>query len=236
MKLGVNIDHIATLRQQRKEDEPNLCEAAKIALNSGADSITVHLREDRRHIQDQDILDLRPIVPYINFELSTAPDVVALALKIKPEAFCLVPEKREELTTEGGLDVITHQKNLSPIINEMTSTGGNVSLFIDPNLQQIDMAKAIGATHIELHTGTYAMVSGDAQKNELEILKKAAAHAQSIGLTVHAGHGLKYYNVEPIAQIPEIVELNIGHSIICKALSVGLAEAVSKMKRLISSS
>lgn len=233
MKLGVNIDHVATLRQQRQEDEPNLCEAAKIALSSGADSITVHLREDRRHIQDQDILDLRPIVPFMNFELSTAPDVVALALEVKPEAYCLVPEKREELTTEGGLDVIKYEQHLRPIIADMQSTGGNVSLFIDPDLNQIDMAKSIGATHIEIHTGTYAILTGDAQVKELETLQVAATHAKAIGLTVHAGHGLKYYNVQPIAQIPEIEELNIGHSIICRSLITGLSDAVKEMKALI---
>ena len=233
VKLGVNIDHVATLRQQRLEDEPNLCEAAKVALDNGADSITVHLREDRRHIQDQDIHDLRPIVPYLNFELSTARDVIDLALNIQPEAYCLVPEKREELTTEGGLNVLKYANQLTPIINEMSSTGGNVSLFIDPDLHQIDKAKEIGASHIELHTGTYAIKTKEEQEKELLLIKKAAQHAFSIGLIVHAGHGLKYYNVSAIAQLPEIVELNIGHSIISNALYMGLGPAVSKMKTLI---
>ncbi len=235
VKLGVNIDHVATLRQQRLEDEPNLCKAAKIAIEHGADSITVHLREDRRHIQDQDIIDLRPIVNYLNFELSTAPDVIELALSVNPESYCLVPEKREELTTEGGLNVLKYAEDLKPIIKTMASTGGNISLFIDPDLKQIDKAKDIGATHIELHTGTYAIKTGYEQEKELELIKVASAHANNIGLVVHAGHGLKYYNVVPIAQIPEIVELNIGHSIISNAITLGLGPAVSKMKALINS-
>lgn len=233
MLLGVNIDHVATLRQARKEDEPNLLDAAKDALKGGADGITVHLREDRRHIQDQDVIALRQFVPRLNLEMAATPAMVDFALKIKPQYCCLVPEKREELTTEGGLNVIELEQKLAPAIQQLTCAGIAVSIFIAPEMDQIKKAHAIGAPYIEIHTGHYANVAGDAQVLELDRIKQVTHQAVQLGLHVNAGHGLKYHNVQPIAKISELLELNIGHSIISRAIFVGLEQAVREMKNLI---
>lgn len=233
-KLGVNIDHIATLRQARKEKEPDLLTAAKIAIDCGADRITIHLREDRRHIQDHDVYTLASHIPHLNLEMAASDEIVKIACSIKPSFCCLVPEKREELTTEGGLNIIQNQTKLSTIIQQLTQTGINVSLFIDPEKNQIQAAKATGAGWIEIHTGKYANAKDPIQQaKELRTIETAARFAADIGLHVNAGHGLNYDNVKNIAKIPEIEELNIGHSIISRALFVGFKTAVLEIKQLI---
>jgi pyridoxine 5-phosphate synthase len=233
MKLGVNLDHIATLRQQRKEDEPNLVKAALIAQKSGADGITIHLREDRRHIQDNDVYEIRKICKRLNLEMAISPEIINIACKVKPDFCCLVPEKRAELTTEGGLDVLTNAESLKKAIKKLHNAGILVSIFIDPDIAQIEKAKEIKADYIEIHTGKYANAKKVQQKKELATIKSAAKFAKKIGLKVNAGHGLKYYNVGPIAKIKEIEELNIGHSIICRSVFSGLSESIQKMKSLI---
>ena len=230
LRLGVNIDHVATLRQQRKEGEPNVLVAAKTAIAAGADSITIHLREDRRHIQDQDVIDIRNHIEVLNLELSMEHSIIEFAIQVKPDYACLVPEKREELTTEGGLDVVGHQEAIKTVVEKLQSEKIKVSLFIDPNKTQIEASKAVGATIIELHTGEYSQLSGAAQEKELQTIQEMAAFATSLGLQVHAGHGLKYYNVDSIAKIPQIVELNIGHSIICRSIFEGLKNAIKDMR------
>jgi len=232
-RLGVNIDHIATLRQQRKEGMPDLIEATKTVLHAGADGITIHLREDRRHIQDQDVLDVRKTAPYLNLEMAATDEMVEIALKAQPNACCLVPEKREELTTEGGLDVIQFKNSLKPKISRLKEAGISVSLFVDPNMSQLDASKSVGADIVELHTGHYAQLTGTDRDRELFEIIKSADHAHSIGLTVHAGHGLDLSNVQDIAKIDVIEELNIGFSIVSRALFVGLESAVQEMKALI---
>lgn len=231
--LGVNIDHIATLRQQRKEGFPDLLEAAKIVLASGGDGITVHLREDRRHIQDTDVRLLRNFVPRLNLEMSATPEMVAIALIVRPDFCCLVPEKREELTTEGGLDVVTHRKHLAAAVASLKSKGIKVSLFIDPREEQIAVAAEIGADYIEIHTGEYARLTGMARHNQLFAIIQATTFATRLGLRVNAGHGLDYDNVRDIASIPEIEELNIGFSIVGRSVFVGLSQAVLEMKSLL---
>ena len=235
-KLGVNIDHIATLRQARKIGIPDLIEAAKICESSGADGITVHLREDRRHIQDEDVYNLRKIVKTkLNLEMSISKDIVEVALDVKPDEVCIVPERRQELTTEGGLDVISKKEKIKDVIKKLKSKGIVVSLFIDPDIKQIKTAKEIGADCIEIHTGRYANAINKKQKDqELEKIVRAGKFAIENGLILNAGHGLDYKNVVPIAKIDGMNTLNIGFSIIARAVFVGLENAVKEMKNLIS--
>ncbi|MCA1904545.1 MAG: pyridoxine 5'-phosphate synthase [Cyanobacteria bacterium KgW148] len=235
--LGVNIDHIATIRQARRTVEPDPIGAAVIAELAGADGITVHLREDRRHIQDRDVRLLRQIVrTHLNLEMAATPEMVEIALQIKPDYVTLVPEKREEVTTEGGLDVIGQLDRLTALIHTLQVNSIPVSIFIDPDREQLQAAAQTRAQFIELHTGTYANAETETDRErELEILQTGAQIALDLGLRVNAGHGLTYWNVQPIAQIPGMEELNIGHSIISRAVLVGLDRAVREMKALISS-
>ncbi|HXE84620.1 MAG TPA: pyridoxine 5'-phosphate synthase [Gemmatimonadales bacterium] len=233
MRLYVNIDHVATLREARKTDEPDPLEAALECEQAGADGITVHLREDRRHIQDADVKALAENVhTVLNLELGAHDEIVKLAARIKPFQATLVPEKRQEITTEGGLALRRGDRRLKGAIDKLQRAGIRVSLFIDPSLKTIDIARALGVPAIELHTGRYAHTwrKGDAALKELQ---RAATHARQLGLAVHAGHGLTYDNVQPVARIPEIEELNIGHSIVSNAVFWGLEEAVHRMKKLV---
>lgn len=234
-ELGVNIDHVATIRQARRTVEPDPVWAAALAELGGADGITVHLREDRRHILDRDIRLLRETVQVkLNLEMATAEEIVGIALETVPRQATLVPEKREEVTTEGGLDVITHRTRVEEVVRRLQDAGIEVSLFIDPVHDQIAMSREIGAEAIELHTGQYADAApGGPQEEELRRLTDAAAIAVEHGLLVHMGHGLTYRNVRPVASIPSVSELNIGHSIISRAVLVGLQQAVREMKDLI---
>lgn len=235
MKLGVNIDHIATLRQIRKGIEPEPVVAAGIAEMAGADSIVIHLREDKRHIQDRDLEILRKTVKTkLNLEMSCAKEIVDIACKIKPDQVTLVPERREEITTEGGLDVIANRKKVKETIKKLKSKGVKLSLFVDPDKKQIEAAKQVGADSIELHTGRYAEAKNEKEKERyLKELKDAAVYAREIGLKLAAGHGLNYFNVKPVAKIKGIEELNIGYSIVCRAVLVGLEKAIKEMKELI---
>jgi pyridoxine 5-phosphate synthase len=234
VRLGVNIDHVATVRQARRAAVPDPLEAAWLAEKAGADGITVHLREDRRHIQDHDVERLRQrIATKLNLEMAVTPAMVAFAEKLRPDDACFVPEKREELTTEGGLDVIAHRVKVMEAVARLQDRGIHVSLFIDPDKAQIEVARESGAHAIEIHTGTYCNVSGSARDRERQAIAAAATLAQSLGIEVHGGHGLDYANVLPIAKIPEIVELNIGHSIIARAVMVGLEQAVREMKEVL---
>jgi len=233
MRLYVNIDHVATLREARKTDEPEIVAAAAAAELGGADGITVHLREDRRHIQDADVTARAPSVRTVaNLELGAHPEIVRIATRVKPFQATLVPEKRREITTEGGLALRRGDRRLRDAIARLQDAGIRVSLFIDPSRQAIDMAKTLGVPAIEIHTGRYAHTwhRGDAA---LKAVRRAAAHGKKIGLAVHAGHGLTYQNVQPVAAIPEIEELNIGHSIVSNAVFWGLEEAVRRMKTLV---
>ena len=232
--LGVNIDHVATLRQARGTDYPDPVQAALIAEKSGADSITLHLREDRRHIQDRDVHALKEAMQtHMNLEMAVTDEMLAIASDIAPSDCCLVPEKREELTTEGGLDVAGQLQKVSDACSRLAEQGIRVSLFIDPNEAQLDAAVQVGAPVVELHTGTYADTAGKQQQNELERVVSAAYYGHKIGLIVNAGHGLHYENVQAIARIPEIVELNIGHAIISQSVFYGISQAVGEMKRLM---
>ena len=233
--LGVNIDHIATLRQARGTRYPDPIQAALIAEQAGADGITAHLREDRRHIQDKDIFLLQDILhTRLNMEMAVTDEMIAIAEKVKPAACCLVPEKREELTTEGGLDVASSPERMKKACQTLADAGVEVSLFIDPDFKQIDAAVSAGVPVIELHTGCYAdAVNAQMQKAELLRVQQAAEYAHSAGLQVNAGHGLNFHNVEAICYIPEIVELNIGHSIIAQAVFSGLLQTVSDLKRVM---
>jgi pyridoxine 5-phosphate synthase len=234
ISLGVNIDHVATLREQRHTLYPEPMQAALIAEQSGADNITLHLREDRRHIQERDVRMLAGLLSTrMNLEMAATPQMITLACELKPADCCLVPERRAELTTEGGLDVIAAGAALREQCARLTASGIRVSLFIDAEHAQIEAARASGAPVIELHTGVYADSRGAAQARELERLREAARFAAGIGLTVHAGHGMNYHNVTPIAAIREIVELNIGHAIVAQALFDGFASAVRAMKTLM---
>lgn len=235
IRLGVNIDHIATLRNARGVRYPDPVAAAAMAENAGADGITIHLREDRRHITDRDVRLLKQTlnVP-MNLEMAVTDEMLAIAEEIKPAYCCLVPEKREELTTEGGLDVKGQQEAVDAAVERLSAAGIAVSLFIDPNRQQIDAAKASGAPIIELHTGQYAEAESEAERDELlEKLKLAADYAHGVGLQVNAGHGLHYHNTLEVAQIDVIEELNIGHSIIARAVLAGLDTAVRDMKAIL---
>ncbi len=232
--LGVNIDHVATLRQARRARYPDPLYAALIAEQAGADSITLHLREDRRHIQDRDVFAMREALQTrMNLEMAVTEEMIRNALKVKPQDACLVPESRQEVTTEGGLDVSGQSARVRDAVAALGGAGIRVSLFIDPEADQIEAARRAGAPVIELHTGAYADAVGGARAREFERLRGAAKLAASIGLTVNAGHGLNYHNVEPIAAIPEIIELNIGHSIVARAITDGLAKAVGDMKELM---
>ncbi len=234
-KLGVNIDHIATLRQQRHSGVPDVLLAARTCELAGADSIVAHLREDRRHIQDRDIRALRHSVrSRLNLEMSIAPDIVDLASVIKPDQATLVPEKRQELTTEGGLDVRRMPQKIERVVRRLQLRGIEVSLFIEPDIRQIKAAHAIGCRIIELHTGRYADSRGlPEKKKQLARIREAVDFSRGLGLTVNAGHGLDYVNVCPIAALPHMNELNIGYSIVCYSVFVGLSNAVRQMKQLI---
>jgi pyridoxine 5-phosphate synthase len=232
--LGVNIDHVATLRQARRARYPDPLYAALVAEEAGADSITLHLREDRRHIQDRDVFAMREALQTrMNLEMAVTEEMIRNALKVKPQDACLVPESRQEITTEGGLDVLGQGGRVNDAVAALSAAGIRVSLFIDPEAGQIEAARRAGAPVIELHTGAYADAAGGARARELERLRTAAKLAASIGLTVNAGHGLNYHNVEPIAAIPEIIELNIGHAIVARSVIDGLGKAVGDMKALM---
>lgn len=234
--LGVNIDHVATVRQARQTTEPDPVWAAAMAELGGADQITVHLREDRRHIQDRDVRVLKETVNVrLNLECALSEEMLGIACEIKPHQVCLVPEKREEVTTEGGLDVSTHRSKVESAIKQLSDAGIFVSLFIDPIQEHIELSKETGAGAVELHTGTYANHTGTERTKQLDILTKGAATAKQLGLHVHAGHGLTYTNVLPVVNIPYMEELNIGHSIVSRALFVGFEEAVREMKDLCGS-
>ncbi len=231
--LGVNIDHVATIRQARGTRYPDTVQAAALAEEAGADGITIHLREDRRHIQDRDVYLLKETLQTrMNFEMAVTEEMIAIAEKVQPAHCCLVPEKREELTTEGGLDVAGQERRIKDACTRLAGAGIEVSLFIDPELTQIDATIRCGAPVIELHTGGYADAeSAEEQAAELKRIREAASYAYQKGIIVNAGHGLNYHNVEQIAEIPEMNELNIGHGIIARALFVGLKEAVAEMKQ-----
>jgi pyridoxine 5-phosphate synthase len=229
-RLYINVDHVATVRQARRTDEPDPVEAAMLCEQGGAQGITAHLREDRRHIQDDDVVRLMTAVQVLNLELATSPDVVALACRLRPYQATLVPERREEITTEGGLDLSRPNPRMRETIRRLEETGARISLFIDPDLRTVDAAKDLGVPAIELHTGRYAngwQQSGAA----LQELRRASRHAADMGLFVHAGHGLTYANVAPVASIPEIEELNIGHAVVSRSVMVGMRQAVEEMRR-----
>lgn len=232
--LGINIDHVATVRQARRAPYPDPVHAALAAEQAGADNITLHLREDRRHIQDRDVHSLRPLLQTrMNLEMGLTQEMLDIAVQVRPHDCCLVPENRIEITTEGGLDVAADLERVAAGVRTLAAAGIRVALFIAPDLVQIEAAKRSGAPVIELHTGSYAEATGAAQAREFERLASAARRAAALGLEVHAGHGLTYQNVMPVAAIPEIVELNIGHCIIARAIFSGLDAAVRDMKALM---
>jgi pyridoxine 5-phosphate synthase len=235
IKLGLNIDHVATLRQARGTSYPNLVRAALICEEAGADAITIHLREDRRHIQDADVDILRGMLQTrMNLECAVTDEMIANALRVKPHDICLVPERREELTTEGGLDVVKHFDAVKQATERCGEAGTRVSLFIDPDEKQLDAAEAIGAPVVEIHTGKYADADSlPEREQELARIQRAVAYGHSLGLQVNAGHGLNYHNVRPIVAIPNVAELNIGHAIIAESVFIGLEAAVKKMKALL---
>jgi pyridoxine 5-phosphate synthase len=235
LRLGVNIDHVATLRNARGGSHPDPVRAAHMAILAGADGITAHLREDRRHIRDDDIERLkRDIVTPLNFEMAAVDEMVAIATRLRPHAACLVPERRTERTTEGGLDVVGGHNQLAPVIAELKEHGIRVSLFVEPELEIVEAARSLAAPVVELHTGTYseAVASGDEQRiaQEIERLRRAAAHGASLGLEIHAGHGLNFENVGEVAAIAQIVELNIGHHLVGEAVFTGLDYAIRTMR------
>lgn len=234
LRLGVNIDHIATLRNARGGFYPDPARALDIVKKAGADGITAHLREDRRHIRDEDLFRIKEATDLpLNMEMAATGEMLKIALKVKPNACCIVPEKREEITTEGGLDVVAKYDSLTPIISKIQDAGIKVSLFIDPQQEQIEKAKAIGADIIELHTGQYCHAEGLQRKNELQKIIKSAEFANSVGLECHAGHGLCYDTTQDVARIKEIAELNIGHFLIGEALFVGLEDSIRRMRNLM---
>ena len=237
MHLGVNIDHVATLRQARLTSYPDPVEAAMLCLQGGADGITAHLREDRRHIQDKDMARLAELAAagelHLNMEMAASNEMVLIAERLKPQACCLVPEKREELTTEGGLNVAGHQARLASVTARLTAAGSRVSMFIDPTPAQVHASKAAGAPVVELHTGHYANLEGEARAKELADISDAAKLAADLGLIVHAGHGLTLENTPEIVAIPEIEGLNIGHAIVADAVFKGLGQAVADFKALM---
>ncbi len=238
IRLGVNIDHVATLRNARGGKHPDPVRAAEIAMNAGADGITAHLREDRRHVRDDDMRRLKAEIDLpLNFEMAATGEMLRIAREIRPHACCLVPERRAERTTEGGLDAAGQQSLLAGCVRELGEAGIRVSLFIDPVSEQIDAARNLGAPVIEIHTGAYhaACAAADPKRiaRELEIIRAGAERAAALGLEVHAGHGLDFMNVQPVAAISQIVELNIGHFLVGEALFMGLAESVREMKKLM---
>lgn len=238
IRLGVNIDHVATLRNARGGDHPDPVRAAHLVASAGADGITAHLREDRRHIRDDDMRRLKEEIDLpLNFEMAATAEMHKLCAEVMPHACCIVPENRNERTTEGGLDVAGQHNFLAPFVRELTDAGIRVSLFIDPEERQIEAAKSTGAPVIEIHTGAYyeAAIATAPKRIEAEFekIRNAAALADALGLEVHAGHGLTFHNVQPVAALPQIVELNIGHFIVGEALFMGLAESVKEMKRLM---
>jgi pyridoxine 5-phosphate synthase len=238
IRLGVNIDHVATIRNARGGIHPDPVKAAILAEKSGADGITIHLREDRRHIRDEDLIRLKKKIKLpINLEMAPTLEMLKIALKVKPNAVCIVPEKRKEITTEGGLDIIKNQKIIKKIIDEIknqkTKNKIRVSLFIDANLDQIKQAKKIGADIVEIHTGEFCHKSKTEQKKEFEKIKKCAKYCEELNLECHAGHGLDYITAAQIAKISQIIELNIGHFLIGEAIFEGLAEVIKKMKKAI---
>ena len=232
LRLGVNVDHVATLRQARGVDYPDPVEAGLIAEAAGADGITVHLREDHRHIQERDVEELRRRLRVkLNLEMAVTDAMVAFALRVRPADACFVPERREEVTTEGGLDVVTHAARVRAAAARLADAGIHVSLFVAPDADQLRASRVPGVHAVELHTGDYANAADEAgRRRELDRLRAAAAEAARSGLEVHAGHGLTVANVLPVARIPEVVELNIGHAIVARAVLVGLAEAVREMR------
>ncbi|MEK0445209.1 MAG: hypothetical protein RLZZ399_530 [Verrucomicrobiota bacterium] len=237
LKLGVNIDHVATLRQARYAGmlgaancEPDIVLAAEACERAGAHGITVHLRADRRHIQDEDVFRLRrELRTRLNLEMGNTPEIVEIALRVKPDEVCLVPENRAEITTEGGLAVAGHERDLEPTVRRLRDAGVRVSLFIEPDAQQIDASVAVGAEMVELHTGAFANAQGEARLGELARIREAAAYAAAAGLQVNAGHGINYENIALIRPVPHLVDLNIGHSIVARAVFVGLETAVAQM-------
>jgi pyridoxine 5-phosphate synthase len=232
--LGVNIDHVATLRQARRVHYPDPIHAALLAEQSGADSITLHLREDRRHIQDRDVILMRQVLETrMNLEMALTEEMIRIAREVKPQDCCLVPESRREVTTEGGLDVVAQLPQVGDACKALGAAGIRVSLFIDPDASQVEAAQRAGAPVVELHTGAYAQAAGAQRAIEFERVRSAAKRAASLGLTVNAGHGLNYHNVKPIAAVREIVGLNIGHSIVARAVFDGLSKAVRDMKELM---
>ncbi len=237
MHLGVNIDHIATLRQARLTDYPDPVAAAGICMAAGADGITAHLREDRRHIQDKDMQQLAAMAAagelHLNMEMAATNEMVSIAMQLKPQACCLVPEKREELTTEGGLDVAGHQVRMASVVEKLTATGTRVSMFIDPTQAQVRASHAIGAPVIELHTGHFANLGGKARDRELTAIRDAAKLAADLGLIVHAGHGLTLENTPDMVGIAEIEGLNIGHAIVADAVFKGLAQSVADFRAVM---
>jgi pyridoxine 5-phosphate synthase len=234
-ELGVNIDHVATVRQARKTFEPDPVWAAALSEIGGADCITIHLREDRRHIQERDLRILRQTVTVkLNLELACESEVLAIACDVKPDQVTLVPERREEVTTEGGLDIASQRQKAGDAIRRLEDSGISVSLFLDPDPRQLEMAAALHADAVELHTGQYALASrGPNRVQELEKLQRAGQFIRQAGMALHAGHGLTYHNVRPVAAIEDMRELNIGHSIVARALMVGFEQAVREMKRLV---
>ena len=234
IRLGVNVDHVATVRQARRVDVPDPVEAALMAERAGADGITVHLREDRRHIQERDVQVLRQrLQTKLNLEMALIPAMLAFAENLRPDDACFVPEKREELTTEGGLDVVSHRQKIREATQRLQSLGVRVSLFVDPETAQIQASRDAGAHAVEIHTGAYCNALGIEREKQLQAIREASKFAQSLGLEVHGGHGLNYDNVLAIAQIPEMAELNIGHSIIARAIMVGIEQATREMKDLL---
>ena len=234
IKLGVNLDHVATIRQQRYTPYPDMLTAIKISESSGADSITMHLREDRRHIQFEDIkIAKKNINTKLNLEMAATDEMCEIANQVQPDFICIVPEKRQELTTEGGLNVSRNFDKLKTSISNLKKSKAKISLFIEPDIETIDLAKELGVSAVELHTGSYAEASGDKKKHFLNEITSAADYAKEISLVANAGHGLDYTNVQEIARIGSLNELNIGHSIIAESIFLGLSEAIKKMKNLI---
>jgi pyridoxine 5-phosphate synthase len=233
LRLGVNIDHVATVRNARGGAHPDPVRAAHLAILAGADGITAHLREDRRHIRDDDILRLKhEIIAPLNFEMAATDEMIGIATRIRPHAACLVPEKREERTTEGGLDIIVGHDHLRPVVRVLKDQGIRVSLFVEPEMEIMEAARALEAPVVELPTGSYCDAFGDEARaaHELDRLRRAAGHGARLGLEIHAGHGLNFENVGPVAAIPQVVELNIGHHLVGEALFTGLTDAINTMR------
>jgi pyridoxine 5-phosphate synthase len=234
LRLGVNIDHVATVRNARGGDNPDPVRAAMLAQEAGADGITAHLREDRRHIRDEDIVALTQNLKVpLNLEMAATDEMLAIALKARPHAACIVPEKREERTTEGGIDCIGQHNRLKPIVSALAEAGIRVSMFIEPDRKQLDAARALGAPVVELHTGAYANAQGAAREHLLKKIHNAAEFGADLGLEIHAGHGLTYENVKPVAAIAHLRELNIGHFLVGEAIFVGLEVSIRKMRQLM---